>query len=53
MPERKLERDGALPCFLSSIHTYAFPLDTHFPKDVVRTTDVYRRWMEWMTKHLK
>jgi dipeptidyl aminopeptidase/acylaminoacyl peptidase len=26
---------------------YAYPVDTHFPKDIVRTTDVYRRWVGW------
>jgi dipeptidyl aminopeptidase/acylaminoacyl peptidase len=31
---------------------YAYPVDSHFPGDVVRTTDVYRRWVEWMTKRL-
>ena len=35
------------------VEFYAYPVDTHFPKDVVRTTDVYRRWVAWMTKHLK
>lgn len=32
---------------------YAYPVDTHFPKDIVRTTDVYRRWVAWMTNRLK
>ena len=32
---------------------YAYPVDTHFPKDIVRTTDVYRRWVGWMNQHLK
>jgi dipeptidyl aminopeptidase/acylaminoacyl peptidase len=32
---------------------YAYPVDTHFPKDIVRTTDVYRRWVAWMTSRLK
>ncbi len=35
------------------VEFYAYPVDTHFPKDIVRTTDVYRRWVDWMTKHLK
>jgi dipeptidyl aminopeptidase/acylaminoacyl peptidase len=34
------------------VEFYAYPTDTHFPKDIVRTTDVYRRWVAWMTKHL-
>jgi hypothetical protein len=32
---------------------YAYPADVHFPHDVVRTTDVYRRWVGWMTQYLK
>jgi dipeptidyl aminopeptidase/acylaminoacyl peptidase len=32
---------------------YAYPVDSHFPKDIVRTTDVYRRWVAWMTNRLK
>ncbi len=32
---------------------FAYPVDTHFPRDIVRTTDVYRRWVGWMTQHLK
>jgi dipeptidyl aminopeptidase/acylaminoacyl peptidase len=35
------------------VEFYAYPADTHFPKDIVRTTDVYRRWVAWMTKRLK
>jgi len=35
------------------VEFYAYPVDSHFPKDVVRTTDVYRRWVSWMTKHLQ
>jgi dipeptidyl aminopeptidase/acylaminoacyl peptidase len=37
----------------TEVEFYAYPVDTHFPRDIVRTTDVYRRWVEWMTKHLK
>jgi dipeptidyl aminopeptidase/acylaminoacyl peptidase len=33
------------------VEFFAYPADTHFPKDIVRTTDVYRRWVSWMTKH--
>jgi dipeptidyl aminopeptidase/acylaminoacyl peptidase len=36
-----------------AVEFYAYPADTHFPRDIVRTTDVYRRWVAWMTKHLK
>ncbi|MGA9333602.1 MAG: S9 family peptidase [Rudaea sp.] len=32
---------------------YAYPADTHFPHDIVRTTDVYRRWVGWMATHLR
>jgi dipeptidyl aminopeptidase/acylaminoacyl peptidase len=35
------------------VEFYAYPADTHFPGDVVRTTDVYRRWVGWMTSHLQ
>ncbi|MFZ1867406.1 MAG: S9 family peptidase [Steroidobacteraceae bacterium] len=31
---------------------YAYPANTHFPGDIVRTTDVFRRWVGWMTTHL-
>lgn len=41
-------RDNGVP-----VEFYAYPVDTHFPKDIVRTTDVYRRWVGWMTQHLK
>ncbi|MHB1271598.1 MAG: hypothetical protein ACYCZD_02315 [Rhodanobacter sp.] len=40
-------RDNGVP-----MEFYAYPVDTHFPKDIVRTTDVYRRWVDWMTAHL-
>ncbi len=32
---------------------FVYPADTHFPGDIVRTTDVYRRWVDWMVKYLK
>ncbi|MET0330393.1 MAG: S9 family peptidase [Dyella sp.] len=32
---------------------YAYPADTHFPADIVQQTDVYQRWLDWMTQHLK
>jgi dipeptidyl aminopeptidase/acylaminoacyl peptidase len=35
------------------VEFYAYPADTHFPKDIVRTTDVFRRWVDWMNQHLK
>ena len=34
------------------VEFYAYPVDTHFPQDIVRQTDVYRRWVDWMKKHL-
>ena len=40
-------RDNGVP-----VEFWAYPVDTHFPKDIVRSTDVYRRWVAWMTKHL-
>ena len=41
-------RDNGVP-----VEFYAYPVDTHFPRDIVRTTDVYRRWVGWMTQHLR
>ncbi|TAL89476.1 MAG: S9 family peptidase [Rhodanobacter sp.] len=35
------------------VEFYAYPVNTHFPRDIVRTTDVYRRWVGWMMQHLK
>ncbi len=35
------------------VEFYAYPVDTHFPHDIVRATDVYRRWVGWMVKYLK
>ncbi len=35
------------------VEFYAYPADTHFPGDIVRTTDVFRRWVNWMVKYLK
>jgi len=32
---------------------YVYPVNTHFPHDIVRTTNVYRRWVDWMVKYLK
>jgi dipeptidyl aminopeptidase/acylaminoacyl peptidase len=36
-----------------TVEFYAYPVDTHFPHDIVRSTDVYRRWVDWMVKYLK
>lgn len=41
-------RDNGVP-----VEFWAYPVDTHFPEDIVRTTDVYRRWVAWMVAHLK
>lgn len=35
------------------VEFYAYPADTHFPGDIVRTTDVFRRWIGWMTAHVR
>ena len=32
---------------------YAYPVDTHFPGDIVRRTDVYKRWVDWIVKYVK
>ncbi|HEY9165792.1 MAG TPA: S9 family peptidase [Candidatus Kryptonia bacterium] len=39
----------------NGVHTefYTYPVDTHFPGGIVRRTDVYKRWVEWMEKYLK
>ena len=41
-------RDNGVP-----VEFWAYPADTHFPGDIVQQTDVYRRWVDWMTRHLK
>jgi dipeptidyl aminopeptidase/acylaminoacyl peptidase len=35
------------------VEFYVYPADTHFPGDIVHTTDVYDRWVKWMEKYLK
>src|SRR5579863_489442 len=35
------------------VEFYAYPVDSHFPGDIVRMTDVFRRWVDWMTTHLR
>ncbi|MEJ2678833.1 MAG: S9 family peptidase [Gemmatimonadota bacterium] len=32
---------------------WAYPANSHFPGDIVRTTDVYRRWIEWLDRYLR
>ncbi|MBD8879660.1 S9 family peptidase [Rhodanobacter sp. 7MK24] len=41
-------RDNGVP-----VEFYAYPADTHFPHDIVRTTDVYRRWVDWLVRYLE
>ncbi|MGH8278877.1 MAG: S9 family peptidase [Gammaproteobacteria bacterium] len=36
-----------------TVEFYAYPEPTHFPQDIVQTTDVFRRWVGWMEKYLK
>ncbi|HYW77729.1 MAG TPA: S9 family peptidase [Gammaproteobacteria bacterium] len=35
-----------------TVKFYAYPENTHFPEDIVQTTDVFRRWVGWMKKYL-
>ncbi len=39
----------------NGVHTefYAYPLDVHFPHDIVHRTDVYKRWIDWIVKYVK
>ena len=30
----------------------AYPVTGHFPGDLVRTRDIYRRWLDWMDKYM-
>jgi dipeptidyl aminopeptidase/acylaminoacyl peptidase len=32
---------------------YVYPTDSHFPGDIVRRTDVYKKWIDWLEKYLK
>src|SRR5207247_3607076 len=41
-------RDNGVP-----VKFVAYPVDGHFPGDPVRTTDVYRRWLDWLDRYLK
>jgi dipeptidyl aminopeptidase/acylaminoacyl peptidase len=36
-----------------AVEFWAYPADTHFPRDIVQTTDVYRRWVDWMKHYLE
>ncbi len=39
----------------NGVHTefYAYPVDAHFPHDIVRRTDIYKRWIDWIVKYVK
>ncbi|HKI43699.1 MAG TPA: S9 family peptidase [Balneolales bacterium] len=39
----------------NGVHTefYAYPANTHFPHDIVRTTSIFKRWVGWMVKYVK
>ncbi|HKI87304.1 MAG TPA: S9 family peptidase [Thermoanaerobaculia bacterium] len=32
---------------------YVYPVDKHFPHDIVHETDIYKRWIGWMEKYLR
>ncbi|HEY1313899.1 MAG TPA: S9 family peptidase [Steroidobacteraceae bacterium] len=34
------------------VEFYAYPVGGHFPSDPVRGPDVYRRWVDWIDRHL-
>jgi len=36
-----------------TVQFVAYPVPGHFPGDPVRSTDVYRRWIEWVDKYLR
>jgi dipeptidyl aminopeptidase/acylaminoacyl peptidase len=40
-------KDGGVP-----VQFFAYPVAGHFPGDPVRSTDVYRRWIEWVERYL-
>ncbi|MDE2496737.1 MAG: S9 family peptidase [Xanthomonadaceae bacterium] len=35
------------------VEFYAYPETSHVPHDIVQVTDMYRRWIGWMKKHLE
>ncbi|MBU6416746.1 MAG: S9 family peptidase [Xanthomonadaceae bacterium] len=41
-------RDNGVP-----VEFYAYPETSHVPHDIVQVTDMYRRWIGWMKKHLE
>lgn len=36
-----------------TVDFYVYPANTHFPHDIVRTTDIFKKWVDWMVKYLK
>ncbi len=36
-----------------TVDFYVYPANTHFPHDIVRTTDIYKKWVDWLVKYLK
>jgi len=34
-----------------TVQFVAYPVQSHFPDDPVHVSDVYRRWVEWLTKY--
>ncbi len=36
-----------------TVDFYVYPANTHFPHDIVRTTDIYGKWVDWLVKYLK
>lgn len=32
---------------------YVYPADVHFPHDIVRQTDIFKKWIDWMVKYLR
>ncbi|HEV2331981.1 MAG TPA: prolyl oligopeptidase family serine peptidase, partial [Gammaproteobacteria bacterium] len=36
-----------------TVDFYVYPADTHFPGDIVHGTDVYTRWVGWVSKYLQ
>jgi dipeptidyl aminopeptidase/acylaminoacyl peptidase len=35
------------------VEFFAYPVGGHFPGDPVRGPDVYRRWVDWIVRHLE
>ncbi len=36
-----------------NVEFYVYPVDAHFPHDIVRRTDIYKRWMDWIIQYVK